>query len=158
MHPIDPIALFTHFKTNTKCLGIYRVLRCCAFKNQNIVKVMKWARLLQTNRYALYIFRLSIINCHQQSSFNDNPEPISIHKRTLCDKIFYSSFTRFHFITFHVIQVHSIIVLQRATLHLVSELSIFEEYVSFNCHYHTSSFINDISVFVLLKEHLWMNH
>ena len=34
----DPIALFTHFKTNTKSIGIYRVLRCCVLlKHPNIV-------------------------------------------------------------------------------------------------------------------------
>ena len=39
-----PLALFTHFKTNFYSIGIYRVLRCVFLKNQNIVKVMKWAR------------------------------------------------------------------------------------------------------------------
>ena len=35
-----PITLFTHFKTNTKSIAIYRVLRCCELlKNQNIVTV-----------------------------------------------------------------------------------------------------------------------
>ena len=39
-----PIALLTNFKTNFYSIGIYRVLRCVFLKNQNIVKVMKWAR------------------------------------------------------------------------------------------------------------------
>ena len=39
-----PITLFTHFITITKSMDICRVLMLCALKNQNIVKVMKWAK------------------------------------------------------------------------------------------------------------------
>ena len=44
-----PITLFTHFKTNTK----YRVLRCYVLKNQNLVKVMKWARLAREQQISI---------------------------------------------------------------------------------------------------------
>ena len=53
--------LFTHFKTNTKTIGIYIVWGCCLlWKNENIVKVMKWAMLTWDHRFlqmmhALYI-------------------------------------------------------------------------------------------------------
>ena len=38
-------ALFTHFKKTSNPIGIYRVLRCCALKNQNILKELNCARL-----------------------------------------------------------------------------------------------------------------
>ena len=56
-----PITLLTHFKTNTKSISIYKVLRCCVLlKNQNIEKVVQWARLSIDfyKRYALYILHL----------------------------------------------------------------------------------------------------
>ena len=60
--------LFTNFKTNTTTIGIYRVLGCCAlWKNQNILKVMKWARLTWDHRFlqtmhALYSISLYFIS------------------------------------------------------------------------------------------------
>ena len=64
---MHPITIFTHFKTNTKSIGIYRVLRCCVLlKNQNIVKVIKWARLT-SNPYismkdACSIYSISLLS------------------------------------------------------------------------------------------------
>ena len=47
------ITLFTHFKTNTKSVDIYRMLRCCCelMKNQNILKIMKWGRPTRDLRF-----------------------------------------------------------------------------------------------------------
>ena len=51
---MHPITLFTHFKTNTKSIGIYRGLRCCMLlKTQNIVKFMKWARLTRDQKISV---------------------------------------------------------------------------------------------------------
>ena len=36
---------YNTFQTNTKSIGIYRLLRSCVLLNLNIVTVMKWARL-----------------------------------------------------------------------------------------------------------------
>ena len=45
---------FTLFKINTTSIDIYGVLRCCVLlKNQNLVKVMKWARLTRDQNISL---------------------------------------------------------------------------------------------------------
>ena len=47
--------IFTHFKTNTKSIAIYRVFRWYVLlENLNIVKV-SWLDLLETNMHVLYI-------------------------------------------------------------------------------------------------------
>ena len=53
--------LFTHFKINTKSIGIYRELRGCGPLKIKIWCVMKWARLTRDfyKWCALYIFHLS---------------------------------------------------------------------------------------------------
>ena len=59
-----PITLFTHFKTNTKSIAIYRLARCCVLlKNQNIVNVMKWARQTRAQQ-------ISINNGHSMYSIS----------------------------------------------------------------------------------------
>ena len=53
--------VFTHFQTNTKSIGIYRVLRCCLLlKNQNLVSHENGLGYLETidfyKQCMLYIF------------------------------------------------------------------------------------------------------
>ena len=51
--------IFTHFKTNTKTIGIFRVLVCCVlWKNQNLLS-NKWARLTRDHRYLQTIYSIS---------------------------------------------------------------------------------------------------
>ena len=44
--------LVTNFKSNTKTIGIYGILGCCVlWRNQNILRVMKWTRLTLDHRF-----------------------------------------------------------------------------------------------------------
>ena len=54
------IILFTHFKTNTKSIGISRVLRCCGLlKNQNLLR-HEMASLTKAHRFLYMMSTLYI--------------------------------------------------------------------------------------------------